>query len=371
MGKWLSIQGLRGLAALSVVIFHATTIEQKYSGGDILLPGFLRVGESGVDLFFVISGFIMVTVTQGRFARRRESLRFLWGRFTRIYPTYWFYFFLTLTVFLVRPQWVNSSQDSHVDLLKSFLLWPGEHLPLVMVAWSLIHELWFYVVFAVILRFDERRLLPFLLLWGAIVVAVNTLVGIAGLPPAMRIAVHPYSLEFIVGALAALFVHRGYAVAFSSPKVLGGVAAVLLAGLYLVYANDVLHGPDLVRAGVMGLLYGLLVLSFAACEKQGRMNVPSSIRFLGDISYTVYLSHVLVLSAIGRLWMMAASVPNQLYDNVVAFAIMMAAVIGYGWVGYRMVEQPVLAVSHRLRARWFDTDRLGISAPAPATDAAR
>lgn len=371
MSKWSSIQGLRGFAALGVVVFHAMTIEQKYSGGDALLPGFLRLGESGVDLFFVISGFIMVTVTRGRFARARESLRFLWGRLTRIYPTYWFYFFLALAVFLVRPQWVNSSQGNRADLLKSFLLWPDDQLPLVMVAWSLIHELWFYVVFAGILRFNERLLLPLLLLWGTIIVAVNAFVTIAGLSPAMRIALHPHSLEFIAGALAALFVCRGRTGTFSSRKTLPIVVLVLLVGLGFVHAYNLLHHTELVRAGIMGLLYGLLVLAVAASEKTGRIVIPRSMQFTGDISYTVYLSHVFVLSVIGRLWMMMGPTPDRLYDNLLAFVMMVAAVIGYGWVGYRLVEQPVLAVSHRLRARWFDAGRVGGSIPAVATDPAR
>jgi exopolysaccharide production protein ExoZ len=370
MNKWLSIQGLRGLAALGVVMFHATFIEQKYSGGDGLLPGFLYLGQSGVDLFFVISGFIMVTVTRGRFGRNRESLRFLWGRFTRIYPTYWFYFFLTLAIFLVRPEWVNSSQGNQADLLKSFLLWPDDRLPLVMVAWSLIHELWFYLVFAAILRFRERLLLPFLLLWGAVVIVVNTFVTISDFSPAIRIILHPYSLEFIVGALVALFVYHGRTDLFSSRKALLITILVVSAGSYLVYTHDLLNHENL-RAGVVGTLYGLLVLTFAASEKAGRIAVGRPVQFLGDISYTVYLSHTLVLSAIGRMWVMMNPVPDRLYDNLLAFLVMLAAVVGYGWAGYRLIERPALTVSHRLRARWFDAGTRGARVPTVATDPVR
>ena len=135
-------------------------IERKYSGGDILLPDLFRFGVSGVDLFFVISGFVMVTVTRGRFGRLTKAARFRWGRLTRIYPTYWFYFFLTLSVFLWKPSWVNTSLHEQADLLASFLLWPTASLPLVMVSWSLVNELWFYVVFTLLLLFPERVLLP-------------------------------------------------------------------------------------------------------------------------------------------------------------------------------------------------------------------
>ena len=140
MKKLQSIQALRGIALLGVIGFHFLFIEKKYSGGDFLLPDFLHLGQSGVDLFFVISGFIMVTVTKGRFTLNGEVIRFLWGRLTRIYPTYWFYFFLTLAIFLIKPAWVNASQEHQTQLISSFLLLPSDQLPLVMAAWSLSHE---------------------------------------------------------------------------------------------------------------------------------------------------------------------------------------------------------------------------------------
>ena len=132
--KIAAVQALRGVAALAVVAIHATAIERKYSGGDLLLPEWLRFGASGADLFFVISGFVMVTVTGGCFGRINEVLRFLWGRVTRIYPTYWFYFFITLAALLWQPSWVNNSLPQQVSLWASFLLLPTNTLPLMMVA---------------------------------------------------------------------------------------------------------------------------------------------------------------------------------------------------------------------------------------------
>lgn len=104
------IQALRGVAVLAVVLFHVLFVEAKYANGDLWLPHVLALGESGVDLFFVISGFIMVTITQSRFRRASEFGRFLYSRVSRIYPTYWFYFFIVLAVFMLRPQWVNASR---------------------------------------------------------------------------------------------------------------------------------------------------------------------------------------------------------------------------------------------------------------------
>jgi exopolysaccharide production protein ExoZ len=355
MNKWLSIQALRGVAVLGVVAYHSLTFEQKYSTGDLVLPSFFRLGQSGVDLFFVISGFVMVMVTRGRFGRNGETLRFLWGRSTRIYPTYWFYFFLAASVFLIKPEWVNAAQGHRVDLVASFLLLPSNQLPVVMVAWSLIHELWFYVVFSLMLQLDERLLLPLLLLWGAIITSANFFVTFVDLSAAARIVLHPYSLEFIIGALAAIFFFSRIGRIVSAFWALSIIILLVSVGIPLLYMFDVLENAGLLRAVFVGSLYGALLVSVMALEKGSRVSVPKTMRFLGDISYSVYLSHVFVLSAIGRMWMLAGPMPGSVFDNFFVCLVMLAAVVGSGWLGYRFIEQPAIRISHRLRTRWFES----------------
>jgi len=364
MNKLLSIQALRGIAVLGVVAFHTLLIEKKYSGGDMLLPDFLCLGQSGVDLFFVISGFVIVTVTKGRFARSGEMMRFLWGRLTRIYPTYWIYFFLTVAIFLVKPNWVNSTQGHQTQFVSSFLLLPSNQLPLVMVAWSLIHELWFYLVFAVLLGFHERLLLPALLLWGAIVTIVNLLITVADLSVGARIALHPYSLEFIIGALAAIYISKEYVPKLSARSAVLIITIVLSVGLPIVYAVDVLKQERTIYVSVIiGALYGFLVMSVVMLEILNKFAIPKFLQFIGDISYTVYLSHILVISAIGRLWLLTTPEPNSLLDNMLACFTMLAVILGYGWLGYRLIERPILQISQCLRMRWFENARR--NAPNP------
>jgi peptidoglycan/LPS O-acetylase OafA/YrhL len=359
MDKWLSIQLLRGMAVLGVVAYHFLTIDKHYFDGNLLLPDFFRLGQSGVDLFFVISGFVMVTVTKNHFAHGGEMMRFIWGRLTRIYPTYWFYFFLTVAIFLVKPHWVNSSQGPQghqVNLITSFLLLPSNHMPLVMVAWSLIHELWFYLVFAVMLMFKERLLLPLLLLWGTILIIVNAFISTADLSAGARIAFHPYSLEFIIGALVAVFINSNRTNILSSRKAFLIIMLAISSGLSLVYAYDVLKEAGLMRVCIMGALYGLLTLFLTVSEKERQISIPKSMQFMGDISYTVYLSHSLVLSAIARIWMIIKPTQNGLHDNLLACLMMLLAVVCYGWIGYRLVEQPILKIAHRFRSCWFESD---------------
>ena len=344
-----AIQALRGVAVLAVVAFHSLLVERKYSGGDSLMPDWFVFGESGVDLFFVISGYVMVTVTHGRFGRIKEVTRFVWGRVTRIYPTYWFYFLLTLSVLMVKPNWVNTSLGEQSNLLASFLLLPTDGLPLVMVAWSLIHELWFYLVFAVLLLLPERTLLLSLSCWAAAVVAVNLALDLSALSPAARIMAHPYTCEFIIGSFGALLVRAEYISRVPS-RLFWAVLMAVAVCLIQAGAAGVLGADRLNRALVLGTLYGALLAACVVLEARGSLRMPAFLRQIGDISYTVYLSHVLVLSAIGRLWVAIGPV-NGLGDNVLACLAMITAVLLYGWIGYRLIEKPTLDLSRRLRTR--------------------
>ena len=346
------IQALRGLAVLWVVLFHMLSIEEKYSGGDFILPNFLRLGQTGVDLFFVISGFVMVMISKERFLLKGETMRFLWGRGARIYPVYWIYFILVTAIFLVKPSWVNASQGHQIDLVKSFFLLPSNQLPIVMVAWSLIHELWFYLIFALLLNFNKRLLLPTLVLWAVIVIFGNLILKNSDLSAYTKIAFHPYTLEFIIGAIVAIFVYSKHSVKVPQKTIMAILAAVPV-GLVIAHKNNVVIDTGLIRFFTFGMLFGLLVLSLAMLEIRKKIYFPKSLVFIGDISYTVYLSHILILSAVGRIWFMAGPNSTKLYDNFLVLLIMLIVVFLYGWFGYRYTEQPILSLSHRLRNRWF------------------
>ncbi|MDD3813173.1 MAG: acyltransferase [Desulfocapsaceae bacterium] len=354
MNKWFSIQALRGLAVLGVVLFHLMTIEKKYSGGDLFLPEFLTLGQSGVDLFFVISGFVMVSITQGRDNNSGGVSRFLWSRLSRIYPTYWVYLILTAAVFFIKPDWVNSSQNHQTTFFSAILLLPDYHRPFVMVAWSLIHELWFYTMFAIFLKFNPRYLLPSLVVWGLIITIASTVTSTANLSPGARIVLHPYSLEFIIGAFAAIFTTSKYFDTLSIRLSFISIVIIPMAGLPLIYAFNILKNEGLMRVSIIGTLYGLLLTCLTALEMKHKFCLPRFLQSIGDRSYTIYLSHILVLAAVGRLWSITKPIQNNLFDNMLACLIMSAAVLAYGWLGYRLVEHPLLRISHNLRSRWFE-----------------
>lgn len=345
-----SIQVARGFAALSVVAFHAMSSEPKYFSNIKVLPTFFDGGMAGVDLFFVISGFVMVLTTQGRHGKAREVGKFVWNRFFRIYPTYWFYFILLLPVFFLAPSWINAAQGNQVNLFTSFFLLPSDLLPLLLVAWTLTIELWFYVVFAVLLFFPERWLPVALGVWFVVLVIVNWNGPITS-SPFLEVPVNSMAIEFIFGGVAALLFRRLNRVVAAVCAVAG---VVLIVTLGEATVQDLTAGPGLHRPLTLGLGFALIMLAITAWENRGGIGFLGRFTILGDMSYSVYLSHILVLAVMGRVWAaisgpFATSIPAIIVWWVITFA----AVVVVGYLSYRLVERPVMTLSQRWRKQVF------------------
>ena len=354
MERLYSLQGLRGAAVLGVVLFHMMSVEIKYSGGDILLPVMLNFFQLGVDLFFVISGFVMVIVSRGRFQKTVETQRFLFNRLSRIYPTYWLYFFITLGVYLWQPALVNSSHGGS-NLWMSFLLLPNDRVLLVMVAWSLLFELWFYLMFTLFLFFKEKRLPLILLLWAVALVLFNLLQNWQDYSPALKIILPPYALEFIAGSALALFFYGPHSARVPTALVWVALAAALLVGFPLIYAYQLFFTEGLLRMLAVGLTFGTLTLSLALLERRQLIRMPGFLTATGDMSYTIYLSHLLVLGVVGRAWQVIGAWPESYVDNLAFIVLMMTAVVCYGWVGYHFYEKPILDRATAYCKRRFST----------------
>lgn len=331
-----------------VVLFHLVTVEKKYGGVENILPNFLNFGMFGVDLFFVISGFVMVAVTKGKFLNIKDAMKFLYHRISRIYPTYWVYTFLVLGVFLFNPAMVNSSQGNEVNIVSSFLLWPSDKLPLVMVGWTLIHEMYFYLVYFFILLFvPEKHLISALGLWTAVIVGANFSLELTS--PFTALVFHPLTVEFIFGCLIAIYFFRENKKILRNDfllllAVVGFVASIYGQNLYHQYTG-VVDVQGWWRTVIFGLPALLIVFSIINAERNGFV-LSSLLVSIGDASYSIYLSHILTLSAVGRIWRIFSV--DATWDNFIMIPILISAVIIVGMLSYRYVEKPFLTYSRRI-----------------------
>lgn len=341
--KFESIQVLRGIAALLVVAAHLQVIEQKYGHGGVILPVWLEYGKVSVDLFFVISGFVIATVTRGQFKSWRAAGHFLFQRMTRIYPPYWLYSAMVLLLWLFRPDMVNASQGHQINIVASFLLLPQDFPPLLIVGWTLIHEMYFYVAMGLLMLVVRERVFPVALALWALVVIVGQLYCVIdtgeNVSPWIRLIFHPLTLEFVGGAGIALLLNgniRGNGRVIMDVGIIG----FTFAAIWLYAGDTALDTDGWWRLLFFGLPSLLVVHGAASAEIAGKARFPTMMRKIGDASYSIYLTHILVLSAIGRAWAQIA-VPEAI-NHAIVLATMVLATLIVGLLSYRWVEVPIL-----------------------------
>ncbi len=341
--RMLLLQAGRGIAANVVVLSHLYIVEQKYFTAP-MMPGVSQLGIAGVDFFFVLSGFIMAAVA----GRQATAGRFLWQRATRIYPSYWAVTLIVLIVASVRADMVNASVHGEISLWRSFALFPSDSVPLLAVGWTLVYEVYFYVVFAGILAL-RISLGSGLAAWVACYAALWAFMPTQMQAyPVVHLATDPLNLEFIAGAAIGLAWTRVRLPA----KAVAGVAALVLApfALYIAARLDLPQRADLdsLRVPLFGIVSALIVYCLAAIEQKCQRKVPLWLIRTGDWSYATYLSHVLILSALGRLIV-------QLTTGDIGAAVMIpVAVVAANAIGgllHIFLERPIIGYLHGLKWR--------------------
>ena len=281
MKKLHALQYLRAFAALVVVYSHAVMQVDHYS---VRLPEF---GSFGVDIFFVISGFIMVYI-----ARPDDTpTRFFVNRVRRVVPLYWFFTLLMAAILLLRPDLFKNTVYDTLELTKSLFFvpfyssaHPGELWPVVAPGWSLNYEMYFYLLFALSLLFAAR--LRVAMITAAIIVVFLAASWLQPTGNGLGAALDGFLgdaivFEFVFGMVLALLWKRD--VLTLSPRT---GALLLLAGLVLLFLK--LPLPRVFEYGVPALM---IVMGCLFIE------VPKNrlLLLLGDASYSLYLSHIFAL----------------------------------------------------------------------------
>jgi exopolysaccharide production protein ExoZ len=317
-----SIQYLRGLAALAVVTFHAFQWTQVVGA----TPRDFPTGAAGVDVFFVISGFVMWTSTD---ETAPGPLAFLWRRAVRILPPYWLFTGLTLAGALAWPALFPDTRATLGNAVLSLLLIPhfdpaGDAFPLLKPGWTLIYEAAFYLIFAVGLLLAGRARLIFLAIALTLVAAAGVLSNAASV-----LLANPLMLEFLAGVVLAVLWRAGRLGHARRGWVMVGVALVEFAILEALDYRDYDWRPL-----VWGVPATLLVAGAVDAEAAGaRWNV-APLKLLGDASFSIYLCHPLVLdllahlAGVGRAWVF---IPEGVLASVAC-----------GLVARQLIEKPTL-----------------------------
>lgn len=357
-----NIQALRGVASLMVLVAHVKGAEIDFGGAGVLLPHWPFMGVVGVDLFFLISGFVMTHVALSGERGASPARRFLFNRAARIYPVYWAATLLLMLLYAGKHAFF-AEPTPFPNPVETFLLVPDDRYPLVPVGGTLVHEMYFYVVFALFVFWRGANVAMFLGAW-ALVVAAALGLGVFDANAWTKVVFNPLTFEFIAGAFVALAVRRGI-VCFAAPAL---VAGALLFGIETAfYANELyptVMGEFARRALLFTPPFALMLYGAAALEKTSGMLAPRWLRKTGDASYSLYLIHVPVFLVIGKLTSIA--IPEGRFDNFALVAAFPASALAAGFALHHFVERPLLHASKKFGDRMFGRFRTAKLAPETA-----
>lgn len=329
-----NIHALRALAAYLVVFVHLDAL--------IVLAGGPKFGNGGVDVFFVISGYIMVHVTR---TSQASPGGFVLNRIARVAPLYWV---LTAAVFLiaaVAPSIFKNTSADLLELLMSLFFIPfqkaatGGPQPILFVGWTLNYEMFFYGLFALGL-FARKREHGVLAVIGVLLALAAA--GLATRPTATLPAFYtsPLILEFAAGmALALVLPHM--------PAKAGRWAQAAVLAIGAMALLTLVNAPPWKAAHA--LVYGppatVLVAAALLLERWGRSLDNPLIQRLGDASYSIYLTHVFVTIAVTRV---GVELGVSGVTAAAAFLVALFGVTALGLATHLWIEKPITLLARRL-----------------------
>ncbi len=348
--KLPNIQILRAIAALAVVFYHdgieSTAIcvaTEKPCVYDFTL------GTFGVPLFFMISGFIMVTTSWDSFAVAGAPLQFMRRRLTRIVPLYWLVTTIAVVGALIAPSMLNVPVDDPLYIAASYLLWPmarvnGLIRPIANLGWTLNLEMMFYTVFTLALFFDRKRgmLLALAVLGGATLLQISGIFAPGGLLSStpLNFWSDPIILNFILGMLVAVIYKRDFRVNLTGARLLIGISAVALLIINNIHGTlDAIPENHIINRGVLTLAVAFMFIA-GALGPQVDVTKPfwRVGLLIGDASYSLYLVHPFFLRPISKIWgkVIGDHLPIWTFSIV---AIILAVAVGLAV--YMFVERPL------------------------------
>ena len=346
----VNVQFLRFAAAMLVVFYHAsahllsTGVDQ---GGFFALSE--AIGFAGVDIFFVISGFIMAHTTMN-LAGSQISWEFARRRVARIYSGYWPFFLIAIALYAL----ISPAHLAEANLLRSALLWPtyANHL-LIAVSWTLIFEMIFYLLFTLLLLLSPSRRRLFILLALVAVAAwsVSSQFVRQAYDPAQLYSISlaeyyllsPYLAEFLAGAVVANWLSRATPARPWAWLIVG--TALFIGGGWI---NLAFFSGNIEQAYFMFyrvIMFGgaalMIIAALVGLERAGTRAPLHFSLVAGGASYAVYLSHTLFFGASSYLGFNAWLGQFEAWQAQAVFFVYCWLILAFGMAYHQWLERPL------------------------------
>ena len=330
-----NVQMLRFLAASMVLVSHlqheVPSVRGLNTAGYSPWKPIWLAG--GVDIFFVISGFIMYVIAADTFGKSGSARNFLMRRWVRVVPPYWLFTTAMLLAAILFKDQVAHAALSVPHIIASYLFLPwknpyGQFYPILMLGWTLNFEMLFYFIFSLALRFS----LPLGL--GVIVTTISG-IAICGVlfdfrDSALAFWCNPIVLEFLFGIALAFAFRQG--VRWSLAGGLLSITAGFGLMVWMQYSG-IAGNYWSARFLWMGLPALLVCTGAVLSEKQGEPNrIQRAMSVGGDASFVLYLSHPFSLAMVASVWPMLGIHSPVAYVVCAGIAAFAAAVVLYQWI---------------------------------------
>ncbi|ENG5921712.1 TPA: acyltransferase [Serratia marcescens] len=314
--KLTAIQIMRGVAVLLVLFFHST---ENFVAKNLNGPVF-NAGQSGVDLFFIISGFIIFYSAKNKVGYP-GAISFMKSRLLRIVPNYWFYTFVFATLLILFPDKFDRSTFEVTHFVYSLLFIPMKDNipPLVSLGWTLNYEMYFYIVFffSIVLlsklRFIFVSVLILFVYLSSYSMELNDFYK------------NDVVFEFLLGAILYLYYSKGYHHSFKMPWYAFCVILILLICVMSVADTNL----RFVNFGIP--CFFIIFLSLHVNFNEG-----SILEKIGGSSYSIYLSHAISMPFIIKVLMVLG------LNFYLSVGLSIVFCLFVGWVAYQVLERRVL-----------------------------
>lgn len=333
MRKYLNlIQLSRALVPLFVILLHAKAFMNVHFHYDFLnLSEVSRSG--GVYYFFALSGFMIYYIYRKEFGNQRIVKKYLYSRFIRIYPIYWILTLCIIPIYFILPSLGSGEERSMGKIITSFLLLPYRSWPILSVAWSLVHTIFFYILFS--LYFFKNKLIsvvvPFIWIIISCAFSLNLLSSSNYL---ISFLFNFNNLIFILGATCAFLVTRIKINSYLSVFFL--IIGILGFPMSWINTQLMLINIDLQLLTTLSSI--LLIIGLSSIDLQKEIKLPRFAKFIGDASFSIYLTHYTCMSAIS---MLLSSTPLVLIPNFIKALLLIILSIICGCLVYLFLEKPI------------------------------
>jgi exopolysaccharide production protein ExoZ len=333
-----SIQFLRGFAALAVVIHHTGGYVKRYYEPHLLLGDFFSIGFAGVDLFFVISGFIIHFTSKNYLNNPAKLKDYLSKRFVRVYPIYWIVTTLLFTLGWLITNVLHKNVFSigypHtiIAYLQTYSLFPL-HFAINPVTWTLSYEIFFYVVFALLIISKRLIIIPVLILFVSF---YNIFIHQSGSELTyFNFIFSGYNFEFVLGCLIFQFYEK-----VQLSKALSLILLTIAIGIIIYFGYEVSDVDSFQRVLTFGLPSGFILLALLNLEKDGIISFPKIFLMLGDASYALYLIHFPMMLLMNKIPQMLGYKFTATQEINYSYLIIISIVITSFFV-HKWIEKPI------------------------------